>query len=830
MLPEFSRFNATEQAIYQDVWAALADDHRTFDDLVDRCHTSGLLDGLVPDPYPNGYEALGDILLWAPGIWTSWGEVIARIDVLLAGAVFTHRLTDHDLSSETVDITPDLTALNVDVAEFGQSLTIPGVGELDAVYGDLDRDAPFLSGPQGWLDKFSAGDLIAFIRGSEGRVSVEHAVEVGDGTAESEAISAYFFARRYSEHAGLDLVPTMIDVMISHPTLFRTPVAPFSDLLAEAGLEHTSGLIGPTGGDWLPPDVIVALEDRAGVANEYLFDDCCDDAFDIVAVAWRNYARSGALLGDAETVVGALAHGAVADAFGDWVFDLAGRSARLEEFLADVAEHAGRRATPAQYLLARTKLWNGDAIGAEATARSSLELDPVHAGATSLLSLFASIRGHGKEALRLARRISPTSLEVEFLSDLLEPYEGTRRNEPCPCGSGRKFKTCCAVDPVLDGSQRTLWLMWKLYQFVNFSSRSRTIWELARIATEVDERNTPDDVDRMLDDPFFLDVVAFEDSIGDFINEWGPLLPDDERDTIDLWAVSDRRLWEVVGDPEEPTVVMRDTSTGEQAEVYDVLGSRTMRSGNLIFTRIVAAFGADRFLGHPVAVDLRHRDSLLDLLDGPHNSTDIAEWYGYVVSPPRFATTEGQDMVLCECRVRPVTIGWDELESELDSLYDRSEYDESDESMWTSTFENEAGGSIVRATLRRVGDELIIETMAEERLEDVLDALSHLEVITDERTPLRSPRDLASFTPPTQAMEPPPPEMEELLSQFMRDQEDRWLDESIPALSGLTPHQAAADPTRREDLIALLRSFDQVGRKEAGAFDADRLRRQLGLD
>ncbi|WP_328993247.1 hypothetical protein OG394_02950 [Kribbella sp. NBC_01245] len=33
------------------------------------------------------------------------------------------------------------------------------------------------------------------------------------------------------------------------------------------------------------------------------------------------------------------------------------------------------------------------------------------------------------------------------------------------------------------------------------------------------------------------------------------------------------------------------------------------------------------------------------------------------------------------------------------------------------------------------------------------------------------------------------------------------LDESIPALAGATPRQAAGDPTRRDDLIKLLDSF-----------------------
>ena len=51
------------------------------------------------------------------------------------------------------------------------------------------------------------------------------------------------------------------------------------------------------------------------------------------------------------------------------------------------------------------------------------------------------------------------------------------------------------------------------------------------------------------------------------------------------------------------------------------------------------------------------------------------------------------------------------------------------------------------------------------------------------------------------------PEMLPLLEEFVRDYELKWLDQAIPALDGATPREAAADPTRRDDLIRLLDSF-----------------------
>ena len=66
------------------------------------------------------------------------------------------------------------------------------------------------------------------------------------------------------------------------------------------------------------------------------------------------------------------------------------------------------------------------------------------------------------------------------------------------------------------------------------------------------------------------------------------------------------------------------------------------------------------------------------------------------------------------------------------------------------------------------------------------------------------------------------------LDRFIRDYEQKWLDESIPALAGHTPRQAAADPTRRGDLIRLLDSFP-IHHDDPGTMNPDRLRTALGL-
>jgi hypothetical protein len=62
--------------------------------------------------------------------------------------------------------------------------------------------------------------------------------------------------------------------------------------------------------------------------------------------------------------------------------------------------------------------------------------------------------------------------------------------------------------------------------------------------------------------------------------------------------------------------------------------------------------------------------------------------------------------------------------------------------------------------------------------------------------------------------------------------ERRWCDEGVPALNGLTPRQAAADPSRRETLERLLGEFERMDGDlppQGMTMRPARLREMLGL-
>jgi hypothetical protein len=142
----------------------------------------------------------------------------------------------------------------------------------------------------------------------------------------------------------------------------------------------------------------------------------------------------------------------------------------------------------------------------------------------------------------------------------------------------------------------------------------------------------------------------------------------------------------------------------------------------------------------------------------------------------------------------------------------------------------------------------MVEANSAARMERLLAIIASVvadaEVEVDERTDLRhllpSRRGSAAFDgeeaadllPAEGQDELLPAEAEAVLDRFIRKKESEWVDESIPALGGLTPRQALDDPTRREDLLALLRELGGSSPMGGGGqgFDAGRIRSLLGLD
>lgn len=76
------------------------------------------------------------------------------------------------------------------------------------------------------------------------------------------------------------------------------------------------------------------------------------------------------------------------------------------------------------------------------------------------------------------------------------------------------------------------------------------------------------------------------------------------------------------------------------------------------------------------------------------------------------------------------------------------------------------------------------------------------------------------------------PELAQAMEEFIRRAEVNWVDETIPALGGLTPREAAADRAARPELEALLDDMAWQQRRAGGGsglMDPTQVRALLGI-
>ena len=412
------------------------------------------------------------------------------------------------------------------------------------------------------------------------------------------------------------------------------------------------------------------------------------------------------------------------------------------------------------------------------------------------------------------------------------------RNEPCWCGSGRKFKQChlhkMTAKPL---EERAAWLYRKAGRFLSDGP-----W-YAEITTVADERAAYADDERAIDaavtDPLVGDAVLFEGgAFEDFLEQRGFLLPDDERLLAEQWLLVERSVFDVTAVRRGEGFTARDLRTGDTYEVRDRAASRSLKPGDLICARIVPTGDIMQVFGGIEPVALRDRDALMVMLDEGPDADELVAFLSRRFAPPSLVNTEGDPLVICDVVLVPSNP--DALSAALDQTYRRIEGTDQPEWIFERLID---GFDRICASLRLDGSDLHLNTNSDRRMDDVLATIRRLDpeaaIISDERQPMTPTRDAARLARELPsagsgadtgliAPEDLTPEYQEALAEHMRNYEKQWLDMAIPALHGLTPREAAEDPTRRDDLVRLLASFDD-GEESPMTMSPRRLRAALGL-
>ena len=412
--------------------------------------------------------------------------------------------------------------------------------------------------------------------------------------------------------------PVMFEALVEHlclanPDLFTQPLAPLSDLFADLGFEHWGAFIGPVGFDfetWARGDDLEELletyeltEDQAVAVQQMTryFGRAADlaDRLD----------RDGTISGQAPVRVGeanpALADPGVAEAFFWETVGIGVDEAAVMLALTEVwSSAAPTRVRPAlAWLQGKSHERLGEVSAAEADFERSLGLDPFFTGSMVDLARYSADRGDAARAIALLERAGFTD-EYPLLANL-RPYQPAARadlgrNDPCWCGSRRKYKRCHLGKAEITAIDRARWLRQKIKMFALEPPQAALLLEMAAIRTE----HLPRDPEAAVDDPVVLDVTLYEGGVlADFARIRGELLPTEERTLLGRWLAAERSVFEITDISVGRGVSLRDVRLGSRHQLLDDLEgvalSRSTHVGDLLLSRLLAVGDLDDDLRCP---------------------------------------------------------------------------------------------------------------------------------------------------------------------------------------------------------------------------------------
>jgi SEC-C motif len=661
----------------------------------------------LDDPHPAWLDDTEMALLEDPEspVTMTPPDVVVHVPALAAGIVLTHRLSAAEHVEDYVD-------LDVDLAVFQR---------FPAPTAPVDRDDGAWLGPEGWLAGFPLDALLA------ARVAADGTPEISALDPAPVAPPAAVAALRavYDEAVATHELPVPAEMLVVGMLLrdreaFARPLPPIAELAAAAGLERHGDEFAHHPSVWARADDV----DRELRMVEILGPDAeiAREALDLLSgtepAALR---RALDLLADPDVLLVVVdelldehGHGCDHDA------ERVKAVVALADRLLAVAGHSPRAAAAGWIAMVAAER-DGRVLDAESHLRAAAVAGAGWEVVEDRLAGYESDRGDAAAALARWSAIGadddPDVVVIRPYAVAAGPEPG--RNEPCWCGSGRKYKQCHLGRPVAAPlPERAAWLYRKAVAYLERRGGAAT--DLLDVHAAALAGDGADPLD---DDPLAADTVLDEGGwFARFLADRGPLLPADERELAASWVEVRRSVFEVM----------------PGGELREVRGD----------ARLAVA--------------------------GP--APAAGEW----VCARALPDGAGRHLL-----VAPVVIDRDDAAVVASALADR----------------------------------------------DPIEVLDLLAVDAPEpRSVLRlGPASGPSAVHPATAR-PVPPTVPPVVRQLQERREQRWCDEPAPALDGLTPREAAADPARREALLALIAAAppDDPATGKLGLRPA-RLRELLGL-
>jgi hypothetical protein len=449
------------------------------------------------------------------------------------------------------------------------------------------------------------------------------------------------------------------------------------------------------------------------------------------------------------------------------------------------------------------------------------------------------------------------------------------RNDFCPCNSGKKYKHCHgqASAAVPAKSERAMALhdldQRIVMQTMEFAQRKygpRFLDELLEsVGLELNQTNAPFLLPSAAHSWLTTDGTLIDGFLG---SPAGRRLTARDQAWIQAQKQSWFSIWEVKAVTRGQGLTARDLFTGEERTVIERAATDCMALHDGFLGRVVDFEGLSLLCGvyprllppRPLSMlltsirkisRLPKKNVTIERLRAAMSFEDwcnawggmVDEYYREASKLPELHNTDGDPILLTKDHFNFDASHRSDIETKLRELSDYQDDDLPKQQLFTFLRPGNAMHKswettvIGRALLRE--RELVLETnsirRADELRASVEAALGGLvrRRVRQHEDPAAMMRNLpkGSGTPRSEKREPPPPEALEALRQMKRNHYRDWLDTAIPALSDMTPREAAKKARSRFDLILLLKEMENRESRlpEAERFDISTLREELGL-
>ncbi len=450
------------------------------------------------------------------------------------------------------------------------------------------------------------------------------------------------------------------------------------------------------------------------------------------------------------------------------------------------------------------------------------------------------------------------------------------RNEPCPCGSGKKYKKCCMQTPeIKENAERSL--REKILEFSREPLFKADFEEARKIFLE---GRGPDEGDSVMFIDWFIHDYMLKDYGKRIIELFylekhhylGPL----EKEILEGWQNTALGVYEVTGIERGRGIYIRDLFDNNEIFVNDIRSSRGMTKWDIGAMRVIKTLGKFYLSGAACLLPATGKDDMIRFgkesflrfkKEKPEATwqeffkefghTFIKFAYIKAAQPPTILTPEGDPVLFAKAiyQVKNYDMALKALYEIPDLKIFESNQDEIHFGLVAEIKDHNvsAGGVMLETSLvsnegdpqyRSMGDltinkeQLILDCLSEKRLElgkYMLKTLGDsIEFQSESKQyPDLSGRKNKTVKNKTQQNELDEPVREALRKKYLEDHYRKWVDMSISSLGGMTPREASKTQEGKAKLKELLKVLENAEerRKRQGepSYDVNRLRETLGV-